>query len=153
MSSLWLDVRYALRMMVKARWFTLAAALPLALGIGANTTVFTLVNAVLLRGLPFPDSDRIVFVGGVDAKRGNRDIGVSALDLEDWRRTLTGFEGLEAWDNATMNLSEPGRPPERARGELITAGAFRLLRQEALNNLRLLGTPGAKAYLEKVSKR
>ena len=58
--DLWQDVRYGARLLMKARWFTLAAGTALALGIGANTTVFTLVNAVLFRGLPFDDPESIV---------------------------------------------------------------------------------------------
>ena len=58
----WHDVRYAVRRLVEARWFTLAAVTALSLGIGANATVFTFVNAILLRDLPFEDSDRLIAV-------------------------------------------------------------------------------------------
>ncbi len=60
--DLWQDIRFGARLLVKARWFTLAAGTALALGIGANTTVFTLVNAVLFRQLPFDDPESIVSV-------------------------------------------------------------------------------------------
>ena len=60
---LWQDLRYAVRLLMKDRWFTAIAAAALALGIGVNATVFTFVNAVLIRGLPFDDPDRIVSLG------------------------------------------------------------------------------------------
>ncbi len=61
--SLWQDVRFAVRLLIKDRWFAAAAAIALALGLGANTAVFTFVNAVLIRGLPFNDPDRIISLG------------------------------------------------------------------------------------------
>ena len=65
------DLRFAVRLLVKDHWFTLVAVIALALGLGVNTTVFTFVNAVLIRGLPFDDPDRIIVVGSTDA-RGRR---------------------------------------------------------------------------------
>ena len=65
------DLRFALRLLVKDRWFTAVAVVALALGIGVNSTVFTLVNAVLIRGLPFDEPDRIMALGTRDAH--NRD--------------------------------------------------------------------------------
>jgi putative ABC transport system permease protein len=125
------DLRFALRLLWKDRWFTAAAATALALGIGVNTTVFTFVNAVLLRGLPFPDADRLVFVQAVNRDNGD-DFGASWLDLQDWRQSAPAFEGLEVWTDGTMNVSETGRLPERARGTWISAGAFQRLRQPVL---------------------
>ena len=72
---LWQDVRFAARLLVKDRWFTLAAATALALGIGANAAVFTFVNAVLLRGLPFDNPDKIISLGVMNA-RGQRNGGL-----------------------------------------------------------------------------
>ena len=68
--ELWKDLRFGARLLVKARWFTLAAGTALALGIGANTTVFTLVNAVLFRGLPFDDPESIVAVWAENGSDG-----------------------------------------------------------------------------------
>jgi putative ABC transport system permease protein len=79
---LWQDVRFAARLLVKDRWFTLAAATALALGIGANAAVFTFVNAVLLRGLPFNNPDRIVAMSVMNAK-GQRN-GVSYPEFNDF---------------------------------------------------------------------
>src|SRR5687767_15939516 len=81
--TIWQDVRYAARLLAKDRWFTLAAATALALGIGANAAVFTFVNAVLLRGLPFDDPERIIAIGVNDGK-GRRN-GVSFSEFVDWR--------------------------------------------------------------------
>src|SRR5436309_5203804 len=95
------DLRFAIRLLVKDRWFTLVAVLALALGIGVNATVFTFVNAVLIRGLPFNDPDRIMSIATTDAR--GRDRGVSYLDFVDWRRGTRAFEGLAAFDGVTMN--------------------------------------------------
>src|SRR5262249_60770583 len=92
---LWQDLRFAARLLIKDRWFTLAAATALALGIGANAAVFTFVNAVLLRGLPFDNPARIVSLGVMNA-RGQRN-GVSYPEFTDWReqtQTLALVAGL-----------------------------------------------------------
>ena len=119
------DLRFAVRMLVKDRWFTAVAAITLALGIGANTTVFTLVNAVLIRGLPFEDTDRIMAVGTQDVR--NRDRGVSYLDYQDWRDSTPGFTGTAAFTGGTMNVSDEGRAPERYQGQFVSHGMFRLI--------------------------
>ena len=89
--TLWQDLRYATRLLVKDRWFTAVAAAALALGIGVNATVFTIVNAVLIRGLPFSDPDRIISVGGIDAR--GRPTGISRLETagrrdQTWLRSI-----------------------------------------------------------------
>ena len=84
MSSILQDLRFAARRLVRDRRFTLAAVAALALGIGATSAVFTLVNAVLLRSLPFDDPDRIMMINTRDAQ--GREFGVSEPDFEDWRR-------------------------------------------------------------------
>jgi putative ABC transport system permease protein len=81
MQTLVQDLRFALRRLVKDRWFTLAAIVALALGIGANSAVFTLVNAVLLRGLPFEEPERIMWIDTQDAR--GRQSGVSLADFDD----------------------------------------------------------------------
>ena len=112
--SLFQDIRYGARLLVKDRWFTLAAALALALGIGVNATVFTLVNAVLIRGLPFYEPDRIMAVSTQDG-RGNRN-GVSNEDFEDWRDQVHSFSHLVLTLGTSVNVSDNGQPPERAQG-------------------------------------
>src|SRR6266852_3157623 len=105
----WLqDLRFALRLLVKDRWFTAVAVIALALGIGANATVFTFVNAVLIRGLPFENPDRIVAVGTTDAH--NRPQGVSQLDFRDWRDGARSFSSMAMFTGANMNVSEERRP-------------------------------------------
>ena len=90
--SLYQDIRFAFRVLVKNRWFTLMAAVVLALGIGANNAVFTLVNAVLLRGLPFTKSEQIMMVLTRDSR--GRDSGVSVLDFNDWQKSARTFANL-----------------------------------------------------------
>ncbi|MGB7219817.1 MAG: ABC transporter permease [Vicinamibacterales bacterium] len=124
-SDLTSDLRFAIRMLAKDRWFTAVAAVTLALGIGANTTVFTLVNAVLIRGLPFEDTDRIMAIGTQDVR--NRDRGVSYLDYRDWRDSTPGFTATAAFTGGTMNVSDEGRAPERYQGQFVSHGMFRLV--------------------------
>ena len=125
------DIRYGIRLLVRDPWFTLVAALALGLGIGMNTTVFTFVNAVLVRGLPFDHPDQIFYVSNRDLKSDD-ERGFSYLDFSDWRSQATAFEGLAAFRDSTMNVSEAGRPAERVAGDYISANAFRLLRQPVL---------------------
>src|SRR5688500_20283371 len=82
--GLWQDVQFAIRLLVKDKWFTLVAAVALALGIGVNATVFTFVNAVLIRGLPFDDPQRILALNSRDIAR-NRSIGDAYLDFNEWK--------------------------------------------------------------------
>jgi putative ABC transport system permease protein len=128
------DIRFAVRLLIKDRWFTLVAAVALALGIAANNAVFTLVNAVLIRGVPFPQGNRIVALGTRDTR--NRNLGVSFLDFEDWRRSARSFSDLCLFGQPILNISERGRLPERYPGAVVSANMFRLL------NVRPLLGPG-----------
>jgi len=125
--NLWQDIRFAVRLLVKDRWFTAVAIIALALGIGVNATVFTFVNAVLIRGLPINDPDRVMVVGTRDARL--RDRGMSYLDFEDYRRATRTFSGLAAFSGSIMNVSDEGRTPERFQGPFISAPAFKLIGQ------------------------
>jgi hypothetical protein len=119
------DLRFALQLLVKDRWFTLVAVVTLALGIAANNAVFTFVNAVLIRGIPFKEADRIVALGTRDTR--NRNLGVSFLDFEDWRRSARSFSDMCLYGQPTLNVSDAGRAPERYNGAVISANIFRLL--------------------------
>jgi len=145
--SLLQDLRFAVRLLIKDRWFTAVAVIALALGIGVNATVFTFVNAVLIRGLPFNDPDRIMSIAGRNMARGT-DMGVSYLDFEDWRQAQRSFTGLAAFNGTTMNVSDEGRAPERYVGPYVSANAFSLIGQRPLLGRDFLpedDKPGAPA--------
>jgi len=125
MQSLLQDLRFALRRLVKDRWFTVAAVAALALGIGANSAVFTLVNAVLLRGLPFDQPERIMWIDTHDAR--GRNFGVSVDDYVDWRSATRTFTGIALVQSGQPNLSGDGRLAEAYPGGYITANAFDLI--------------------------
>src|SRR5262245_21325550 len=124
--NLWQDIRFAVRLLVKDRWFTAVAAVALALGIGVNATVFTFVNAVLIRGLPIADPDRTMAIDSFDRVR-NRPMGVSYLDYRDWKDNTKTFDAFGAYNGTTANLSDEGQPPERYNGSHVTANAFAVL--------------------------
>src|SRR3954454_14469620 len=108
--ALWQDIRYAVRLLIRDRWFTAVAAIALALGIGANAAVFTFVNAVLLRGLPFDDPARIVSIGSLDAR--GRTLRVSRLDFSDIPEGARASAGLTMFMGAGVNVAEEGKAPE-----------------------------------------
>jgi predicted permease len=142
------DLKFAVRLLIKDRWFTAAAVTALALGIGVNATVFTFVNAVLIRGLPFDQPERIVVVGTRDGR--GRDRGVSHLDFVDWRGATRTFSGLAAFSGQTMNISDEGRAPERFQGPYQSANAFKLIGQTPLIGRDFLAEddrPGAAAVV------
>src|SRR5438132_59621 len=141
------DVRFAVRLLIKDRWFALVAAVALALGIGVNNTVFTFVNAVLIRGLPFDDPDRIMALGTRDPVR-DRTMAVSYLDFKDWVESARSFSGLAAFNGTTFNVSDEGRTPERYQGPYLSANAFKLIGQQPLLGRDFLpedDRPGAPA--------
>jgi len=127
--GLWEDVRFASRLLLKDKWFTAVAAVALALGIGVNATVFTFVNAVLIRGLPIPESDRAMAVQSFDRVR-NRTLGVSFLDFRDFRDSSRTFEMLGAFNGTIANVSDEGQPPERFNGSHMSAINFRMVGQQ-----------------------
>jgi putative ABC transport system permease protein len=128
--SLWQDLRFAVRLLIKDRWFTLVAALVLALGIAANHAVFTFVNAVLIRGVPFIDPNRIVALSMRDTR--NRNLGVSYPDFEDWRRTTRSFSDLALMFQVTMNVSDEGHPAEQYTGAYVSGRLFKLIGQRPI---------------------
>lgn len=119
------DLRFAWRLLVKDRRFTLAAVIALALGIGANTTAFTFVNAVILRDLPFDRPDQLVTLRSVDAR--GRPLGISIPDFQDWRDSARTFTGMIASIETAMNVSDEGLAAERYAGSYISINVFRLL--------------------------
>ena len=127
MNTLWQDLRYGARMLLKQPGFTLVAVITLALGIGANTAIFSVVNAVLLRPLPFKESERLVMVWnrGAEAAGGDRT-PLCVADLLDWRAQNRSFEGIGALQNGSFNYTG-GDVPEQVRGASVTANFFSLL--------------------------
>ena len=122
------DIRYALRVLRKSPGFALIVVLALALGIGANTAIFSVVNAVLLRALPFPDAGHIVMVWSPNPQivLGVDELPPSAADFADWRRQNQVFERLAAVNSRQFNLTGEGEP-EREGGAEITADFFPVL--------------------------
>jgi putative ABC transport system permease protein len=128
MGTLLNDLRYAARMMGKNPGFTLIAVITLALGIGANTAIFTVVNAVLLRPLGFHDPSRLVIVA---EKSPYPTITTSYENYVDWRAQSQSFESMEGTRGATIALTGAG-DPERLNSRYATAGLFPLLGVDAM---------------------
>ena len=124
------DVRYAFRMIRQQPWFSAAIVGTLALGIGVNTTVFTLVNGVMFKPLPFPGGERLVMVEERKAgeERGSRNVAYG--DWRDYKAAATSFERLEAFQGMSMTVSEQGNPPEQYRGGRVTSGLFAMLQMQ-----------------------
>jgi putative ABC transport system permease protein len=128
MSTLLGDLRLAARLLLKDKWFTLAAVAALALGIAANNTVFTIVNGVLLRELPFEDPERIVAVG-LKTRPGARVAvaEVSYPDARDWQAAVQTFEGIGIFVENGMNVADETNAPERFLSAFVSANTFSLL--------------------------
>ncbi len=124
--DLWQDLRYSLRTLVKNPGFTAVAVIALALGIGANSAIFSVVNTVLLRPLPYKDPERLVMVWEDDTKGGYPRDTPAAANYVDWRDQNQVFEGMAAMADADFNLTGTG-DPERLEGKLVSASFFPLL--------------------------
>jgi predicted permease len=126
MDSLLRDLRYGFRRVIASPAFTVTAILTLALGIGANVAIFTVVNAVLIRPLPFPDADRLVRIAADARATNGRNIGISQPELDDLRDRAGIFEGVTAlWPVSASFVG--GERPERIEVMVTSANYFRLL--------------------------
>ncbi|HKY27257.1 MAG TPA: ABC transporter permease [Pyrinomonadaceae bacterium] len=128
MDSLIKDIRYAIRSLIKRPGFIAVAIITLALGIGANTAIFSVINAVVLRPLPYDDPDRLVMVWETIA--GNDRRSVAPGNYVDWRDHNTTFTELSAAFNGNFNLTGDGEP-ERINGATVTSNLMKVLGVQA----------------------
>jgi hypothetical protein len=124
------DLRYGVRMLLKNPGFTLVAVFTLSLGIGVNTAIFGIVNAVLLRPLPFKEPERLVMVWESNAAKGQTKGAVGSANFTDWKNQNRVFESLAAYASWNYNLTS-GDEPQRLTAALVTAGFFQMLGTEA----------------------
>ncbi len=120
------DMRFAFRMLLKNPSFTIVTVMALALGIGANTAIFSVVNTVLLRPLPYKDPERLVMVWEDASKSGYPRDTPSAANFADWRDQNQVFEGMAAITDESFNFTGSGEP-ERLEGQRVSASLFPLL--------------------------
>ncbi len=125
MSTILRDLRFAIQSLRRSPGFTLIAIVTLGLGIGANTAMFSILNEVLLRPLPYPDSDHLdrIYRTAAQNSRG----GVSPADYLDLKSEMNGYREIAAYASSEVTLSEPGEPAEMARGLRISANLFSTL--------------------------
>jgi putative ABC transport system permease protein len=136
MEILWQDVRYGLRMLAKSPAFTVVAVLALALGIGANTAIFSVIDGMLLQPLPYPDGERIAFIS--EWSQQVPGMSFSVENFKDLRDRNTVFDSIMAYRSQNYVLTGGDRP-ERLNGREVTAGIFDTLRIRPL-----LGRPFTK---------
>src|SRR5437870_1962653 len=124
------DVVFGLRMLRKNPGFTIVAVLTLALGIGANTTVFTMVNAVLFKGLPYANSGRIVAITSNNLSKNQPQIGVAFPDFLDMQSQSKSFKGLAASQPTAQSISDADLPAALYQCGRVSSNTFSLLGQK-----------------------
>ncbi|HEV8204650.1 MAG TPA: ABC transporter permease [Pyrinomonadaceae bacterium] len=125
LADFWNDLRYAIRLQRKNPGFTIVAVIALALGIGANTAIFSVVNTVLLQPLPYKDPERLVMVWEEATKAGYPQDTPTAANFVDWRTQNQTFEGMAAIADDSFNLTGTG-DPERLEGQRVSTDLFPL---------------------------
>jgi putative ABC transport system permease protein len=130
LDSLVKDVQFGVRTMRRSAGFTALAIVTLAVGIAATNTVFTIMNAIMIRPLPFDEAERLVDIGFVVPSRGNTSL--SYADFKDFERAARSFAGMSASQTGTMNVSDNNIAPERLLGGYVSASTFTLLRVQPL---------------------
>jgi putative ABC transport system permease protein len=143
------DVRYGLRGLRRSPGFTAAVVLTLGLGIGANTAVFSLINGVLLKPLPYARGDQVVVLRQPDARSGNTDLGFSPLEVRDFREMTRAFDGLVEYHSMDFTLLGDGEAM-RVRTGVVSANFFDVLEVRPLLGRTFRAddeTPSAEAVL------
>jgi putative ABC transport system permease protein len=126
METLWQDLRQGARSLLKQPSFTIVAVIALALGIGANTAIFSVVHAVLLQSLPYRDADRLVTVWEHNKRRGNTQNVINLGNFFDWKAQNRVFEDMAAFFDQTANLTSGGEP-EEIPSQVATPNLFNIL--------------------------
>ena len=126
METLLQDIRYGLRMLLKSPGFTAVAVITLALGIGGNTAMFSIVHSVLLKPLPFPNSERLISVNETDSRRPGLPDTFSYPDFFDYRAQNRTFEGMATYRDASFNLTGVGQP-QHLDGQVVSSDFFSVL--------------------------
>ena len=129
--TLWQDVRFGLRMLSKCPGFTAVAVFALALGIGANATVFTIANAYLFQSLPFVDSGRILYISGINNSTG-RGRGESYPDYRDFESQVKSFASLGAFSRSDVDVSDKNGLPIQYKGAQLTFNSFSIIGQKPI---------------------
>jgi putative ABC transport system permease protein len=127
METFWQDIRYGLRSLRRNPGFAIVAIVTLAIGIGANAAIFSVINGVLLRPLPFPQSQRLVTVWETDADRNIVHGTASPAEYLDWQEMNHSFEQLSGWRGLYFTVTGSG-DPERVWGSEVSGNFFRMLR-------------------------
>jgi putative ABC transport system permease protein len=127
MNSVWQDVLFGLRMLAKKPLFTAVAALSLALGIGLNTAIFTLINTILWGSLPYREPDRIIAMSTAPPQHPDQTNGASVPDFMEWKARSRSFEALGAMSNSSHDFGaeQNGTPAERIEGEELSPELLR----------------------------
>ena len=141
MSTLWQDLRYGLRMLTKNPGFTIVAVLAIALGIGANTTMFSCVNALLLRPFSFDNQDRLMTIFERVPEAGIKRSSVAPGNFADWRDQSQAFEEMAAYNTRAFNITE-GEQPERIPGARVSPRFFAVLNIRAMRGRTFLDEEG-----------
>src|SRR5947207_8459758 len=129
-STLWQDMRYGVRMLLKNPGVTIIVIIALALGIGSNTAIFSVVNAVLIRPLPYAESERLVFLN--EKSPVLDEMSVSYPNFSDWREQNHSFEKIGVYNRASYNLTGVGEAERIITGQ-VSADLFSVLRVNALH--------------------
>src|SRR6478735_5961713 len=124
MDQLLQDVRFGWRLLRRTPGFTISAVVALALGIGATTAIFTVLDRVVLRPLPYPDPDRLVMVWEANDGKGLSHERLSPVNFMDYRGLPQVFEDAAAWWYPQLNLTEAGRDPMRVNAIEASANFF-----------------------------
>ena len=142
-TSMMRDWKFALRMIASHRWFSAAVVVTLAFGIGLNTMVFTLVNAVLLRPLSIPGGERLVAINSRQRSNPENTYQVSYPDFRDFRSSAGAFEAIEASSQEDAVLSERDHAPQSYSMGRITPGLFQMLRTPPILGRPFIAADGA----------
>jgi predicted permease len=138
------DLGFGFRLLRKRPGFTIAAALALALGIGATTTILSAVDTLLLRPMPYPESDRLVVIREVNHAQGQADSDVSPVQFADFREKLSSFDDVAGWWFPDLNLTGHDREPERIATADVTDNFFSVMRVDPVEGRAFV--PGEDRY-------
>jgi putative ABC transport system permease protein len=141
MDTLLQDVRFGLRLLRRNPGFAVAAVLALGLGVGATTAVFTLLDRVVLRPLPYPDPERLTMVWEADDSKGLSHERISPVNFMDYRGLSQVFDDAAAWWYPQLNLTEPGRDPMRINAVETSANFFAVIGVQPILGAGFPSTP------------